>query len=98
MGTRLNPGQFDCHAAALDDEPQFTLLARDPLAGFLTSIWSHVRMGDFEAAGVVFDTMIQRVGVNYAVDPDVDKASEALGCAMAMFAWRRANDGKWRIP
>lgn len=79
-------------------EPQFTLLAGDPLAGFLTSIWSHVRVGDFEAARVVFDTMIQRVGIPYAVDPDVDKASEAKDVAMAMFAWRKADDGRRKNP
>lgn len=98
MGTRLNPGRFDCHDAALDDEPRFTLLARDPLAGFLISIWSSVRFGDFEAAGVKFEAMLERVGVDYAIAPDVGSASEAIECAMAMFAWRLANHGRWRTP
>ena len=96
MGTRLKPGQFDCHAAALDDEPTFTLLARDPLAGFLVSIWSSVRNGDFEAADAKFVAMVSRAGRPYCHDPDVEKASEALNCAMEMFAWRSANLGRWR--
>ena len=32
MGTKANPGQFDCYAAAADDEPLFVLRANDPLA------------------------------------------------------------------
>lgn len=59
MGTRIIPGRFDCHEVALDDEPRFRLLARDPLAGFLVSIWSSVRFGDFEAAAAKFEAMIE---------------------------------------
>lgn len=98
MGTRLNPGRFDCAAAALDDEPTFTLLARDPLAGFLVSIWSSIRNGDFEAAEAKFNTLCIRHLRTYRADPDVEKASEAMDCAMAMFAWREANLGRWKQP
>lgn len=31
MGTKNNPGKFDCYDAALPDEPMFVLLARDPV-------------------------------------------------------------------
>jgi hypothetical protein len=31
MGTKSNPGPFDCYAKAEPDEPMFVLLARDPL-------------------------------------------------------------------
>ena len=97
MGTRIAPGRFDCHAAALPDEPQFTLLARDPLAGFLVSIWSSLRMAaDVEAARAKFRKMRDVAAAHYWTDPDVEKASEALDCAMAMFAWRKENDGRWR--
>lgn len=98
MGTRLNPGRFDCHAAALDDEPRFTLLARDPLAGFLVSIWSSVRIADEEAARVKFRTMLKRVAPAYWMAPDVEASGEAIECAMAMFAWRAANERRWRNP
>lgn len=90
MGTKATPGRFDCHEAAEPDEPLFTLLARDPLAPFLVSIWSSVRCGDLEAAETKFATMLQRVGPRYCVQPDTEKASEALDCAMEMFAWAKA--------
>lgn len=96
MGTKQHPGSFDCLAAALPDEPMFVLLARDPLAGFLVSIWSKVRYGDWEAAHAVFDAMLSRAGPPYIAEPDVDKAGEAIDCAMSMFAWRAENDGRWR--
>ena len=100
MGTRLNPGRFDCHAAALDDEPSFTLRARDPLAGYLVSIWSSMRMADDEAAAVKFKTMLKRVAPAYWIAPDVDAAGEAIECAMAMFAWheRERDARRWREP
>lgn len=43
MGTKRNPGKFDCHAAANFDEPLFTLAGRDPLAGALIRMWHYVR-------------------------------------------------------
>jgi len=46
MGTKNNPGQFDCHAKAHPDEPLFTLLARDPAAAALVMMWAHHRAGN----------------------------------------------------
>jgi hypothetical protein len=43
MGTKNNPGQFDCHAAAAPDEPIFTLLARDRHAPTLVRLWALLR-------------------------------------------------------
>lgn len=40
MGTKANPGAYDCHANADDDEPMFTLLARDPAAPQLVERWA----------------------------------------------------------
>lgn len=96
MGTKQNPGRFDCYEAALPDEPMFVLLARDPLAPFLVSIWSAIRMNDWEKAGVVFNAMIERAGGAYSLVPDTDPAIEAMDCSQAMFAWRQQNDGRWR--
>jgi hypothetical protein len=90
MGTKNNPGKWDCYHNAEPDEPMFTLLARDRLAGHLVSIWSKIRMGDMEAAGQIFDHMIRTHGLDYCVAPDVDKAIEAMDCAAAMFEWRKA--------
>ena len=91
MGTKLKPGKFDCYANAEPDEPMFVLLARDQMAGFLTAIWSKVRVGDFEAATTVFETMLGEVLPRYEIEPDMDKSAEAIECAMAMFAWRKKN-------
>ena len=41
MGTKNNPGQFDCYAAADDDEPIFVLRANDPLAPLLVREWAN---------------------------------------------------------
>lgn len=48
MGTKNNPGRFDCYAAAGEDEPMFTLLARDPAAPAAIRSWvvERVRLGD----------------------------------------------------
>lgn len=93
MGTKNNPGRFDCFNAADPDEPRFTLLARDALAAHLISIWSKLRMGDHEAARVVFEHMLgQAAAIGYPRDgDDVDKAIEAMDCSMSMFTWRKEN-------
>jgi hypothetical protein len=38
MGTKNNPGAFDCYAAAKPDEPMFILLGRDPMAASLVHL------------------------------------------------------------
>jgi hypothetical protein len=43
MGTKNNPGKFDCYANAEPDEPMFVLLARDPLAPILVEQWAALR-------------------------------------------------------
>lgn len=45
MGTKENPGVFDCHGKAAPDEPTFTLLARDPAASVLVGLWVVARVG-----------------------------------------------------
>lgn len=39
MGTKNDPGEFDCYANAEPDEPMFVLLARDPTAPLLVRTW-----------------------------------------------------------
>lgn len=48
MGTKNNPGAFDCYAAAAPDEPMFVLLARDKHAPALVWLWSTLRELDSE--------------------------------------------------
>lgn len=41
MGTKNNPGAYDCYESADPDEPMFILLARDPLAADLVNMWAN---------------------------------------------------------
>lgn len=43
MGTKNNPGAFDCYENAAPDEPMFILLGRDPLAAGLVREWADQR-------------------------------------------------------
>lgn len=43
MGTKSNPGAYDCYARAEDNEPMFVLLARDPGAPVLVRLWAELR-------------------------------------------------------
>jgi hypothetical protein len=85
MGTKSNPGEYDCYSKARPNEEMFSLLDRDPLAPFLVSIWSKVRMGDPEAARVVFESMLTQVAPRYFLVPDAAKAADAMDIALAMF-------------
>lgn len=48
MGTKNNPGKFDCYANADDNEPMFILLARDKHAPALVWLWATMRELDGE--------------------------------------------------
>ncbi len=48
MGTKNNPGQFDCYANAAPDEPMFVLLGRDKHAPTLVRLWAILRAGEGE--------------------------------------------------
>jgi len=97
MGTKASPGHFDCHAAALPDEPLFVLLARDPLASTLVRLWAAVRQGD---RNIAFAAMMELQGFipEYKRQPEREKAAEAFECASNMLRWRIENNGAWREP
>lgn len=88
MGTKNNPGKYDCHAKAAPDEPIFTLLGPDPLAGYLVALWSRLRVGDEEGARRVFNTLMIKATnhLNYPRPNSNDraKAQESNSCAFAM--------------
>lgn len=44
MGTKNNPGSFDCYVAARPDEPMFVLLGRDPCASWVVTLWVKLRL------------------------------------------------------
>lgn len=43
MGSKNNPGSYDCYENAEPDEPMFVLLARDPEAPALIRRWAKMR-------------------------------------------------------
>ena len=43
MGSKNNPGKFDCYVHAHPDEPMFVLLGRDPVGSLLVRLWAEVR-------------------------------------------------------
>lgn len=57
MGTKNNPGKFDCYANAAPDEPMFILLGRDRHAPTLVRIWALLRHDDGEAAEKVAEAL-----------------------------------------
>ena len=95
MGSKLQPGSFDCYAAALPDEPMFVLLARDPLAPWLTAIWARLRDGDPASARAQLEEAIAEAQI-WGNKPEFQKAAEAEQCAVDMMHWRHRNEGAWR--
>jgi len=82
MGTKENPGKFDCYANALPDEPMFVLLARDPDFRRLVEEWAIKRQRD--------------VYCGERPMSDIELINDAYACAIAGETWRRMNLGKWR--
>lgn len=83
MGSKANPGQFDCYASALPDEPMFILLARDPMAPMIVQNWVNARK--------------HLIATGEKPLEDMDLVDEALTCAAEMRGWRFDNEGKWRV-
>lgn len=75
MGTKNNPGKFDCYSKAEPDEPVFILLARDPDAPKIVLEWVKHRItrGD----PLTHERMA--------------KIHEAVDCAIEMEKWRNKN-------
>lgn len=80
MGTKLDPGKFDCQP--MPDEPFFTLLARDPVAPFLVEDWAQNRERAINHAN--------------RPDSDTEQVEEARNCAHDMRVWREKANFKWR--
>lgn len=82
MGSKDNPGKFDCYHNALPDEPMFVLLARDPDFNKLVSLWAENRIRD--------------ILCGERPDSDMELVNEAYHCAVTGAQWRKDNYGKWR--
>lgn len=81
MGTKNNPGEYDCYAKAEPDEPIFVLLGRDPLAPELVRMWAEERQG-----------MIDR-GEKPASDAAKIEEAEALAAEMEAW-WRKREEAR----
>ena len=77
MGTKNNPGDYDCYKNAEPDEPMFILLARDVSAPDLVRTWA--------------DRRAQLVAHGEKPESDLAVVYEARECADQMEDWRRAN-------
>ena len=63
MGTKSNPGNFDCYANAEADEPLFVLLGRDPSAAFAVRQWIKHRIA---------------IGKSHANSPEIAEARSCV--------------------
>jgi hypothetical protein len=57
MGTKNNPGRFDCYANAEPDEPMFILLGRDKHAPLLVKLWANLRQLDDEDPAKIIEAI-----------------------------------------
>ena len=82
MGTKTNPGEFDCYALALPDEPVFVLLGRDPDFARLVLSWASQRE--------------RMIACGERPVSDVERVNGARNDALQGAHWRRQNNGIWR--
>lgn len=75
MGTKNNPGKFDCYTNANPDEPMFILLGRDADAAKAVREWAGSRL--------------RRINIGEKPESDRVMVDEAFACADAMDAYRR---------
>lgn len=75
MGTKENPGRYDCYAALQPDEPNFVMMARDKHFARVVAFWAMLRL--------------QEIAEDRDPMADVDKVQEALECARQGARWRR---------
>lgn len=84
MGTKNDPGIYDCYATLHPNETYFLIKARDPSGGQIVRAWAHARA---------------RL-INQGLKPESDRTmvAEALKCADAMDKWRSTynSDGSLR--
>jgi hypothetical protein len=94
MGTKNNPGKYDCYAKADPDEPLFTLRGKDVSAPYLVEIWTAVRQGRYRPAMEALAAMFRDPRVIALTGGECEKFDEALACAGAMREWRKKLDAE----
>lgn len=84
--------ELDCYHKAEEDEPKFTLLARDPLAPFMVALWAALRKGDTPSAVCIFADMVADPAHNYRVKLELRdnpaKLASACDISRNMVKWR----------
>jgi hypothetical protein len=83
MGTKNNPGKYDCYAKADPDEEIFTLRAKDRHAPTLVWLWSALRELDGEDAECVAEA---RASVVKMLQWQADHERKAVGLGQATLA------------
>lgn len=79
MGTKANPGKYDCYAKAYDNEPIFILRAKDPLAAALVDLWANLQVREYRREN----------DSDLLTGEQEEKVREARDCAETMRLWRR---------
>lgn len=73
MGTKNNPGHYDCYAKLAEDEPYFVLRGKDPFGWLLVNLWCSIR------------TMMMRANASPKEKENYQtKLREAKACAASM--------------
>ena len=85
MGTRNNPGKYDCYAAAAADEPMFVLLARDKSAPEIVRSWARA----YELRKSIENSVGD--GPEPLTPDQIAKFNEAMRCADTMEKWKSCN-------
>lgn len=96
MGTKNNPGQFDCYAKLDPDEPYFTLRSTDETGPFLVRIWAAVQLADMVAADEAYRDMWEAAQGDAFSSPEAfkrteEKVTEARSCANSMMQYRNGS-------
>jgi hypothetical protein len=76
MGTKRNPGKFDCHAKADPDTELFTLVSTDELMPHLIRYWVWLKLRKGERWNEGENMAEVRQGAKHN-----EKLEEALACA-----------------
>lgn len=99
MGSKNNPGKFDCYKSLKPDEPHFVIKGKDVIGAELTELWAYVRGGrllDFERTvsklrNITKDNLVSSSKVNF------EKILEALSCSRDMSAYREQRAGRRKL-
>lgn len=92
MGTKNNPGKFDCYAKADADEPIFTLRAKDPFAAPFVNMWAAFAIGDIYAAIDAFNACARvAIDMPHNLGYESEKFREAINNSEEMRVWLQEN-------